>query len=139
MPNRLLSLVVFFVFAAPGVQLGSGTVSAQTQEASSGIPRTPGGHPDLTGVYDMATMTPLERPIEYGGRLLLTAEEVAAMVQYEEQRNERDLEPLDSDRSAPPVGGVRTPTNSYLEGLFQLGGGIVAATTSSGSALATVP
>ncbi|MCH2278918.1 MAG: hypothetical protein MK358_08605 [Vicinamibacterales bacterium] len=125
MPNRFLALVVLLVFAAPGVWLDSGPVAAPTQEASSAIPRTPDGHPDLTGVYDVATMTPVDRPTEYGDRLFLTDEEVAAMVRYEEQRNERDLEPLDPNRSAPPVGGDRSPTNSYLEGLFRLGGGTV--------------
>ena len=125
MPNRFLALVLLLVAAAPGVWLDSGTVTAQTQEASPAIPRTPDGHPDLTGVYDVATMTPVDRPTEYGDRLILTDEEVAAMVQYEEQRNERDLEPLDPDRSAPSVGGDRSPTNSYLEGLFRLGGGTV--------------
>ena len=125
MPNRFLTLVFLFVFVAPGVRIGSGTVMAQMQDGSSDIPRTPDGHPDLTGVYDVATMTPLERPAEYGDRLFLTAEEVAGMVQYEERRNERDREPLEPNRSAPPIGGDTSPTNSYLEGLFRLGGGTV--------------
>ena len=124
MSNRFLALVVLFVFAAPGVWLDSGTVTAQTQEASS-IPRTPDGRPDLTGVYDVATMTPVDRPAEYGDRQFLTDEEVATMVQYEEQRNERDRAPLAPDRAAPPVGGDRSPTNSYLETLFRFGGGTV--------------
>ena len=125
MPKRFLALVVLLVFAAPGVWLDSGTVTAQTQATSSAIPRTSDGHPDLTGVYDVATMTPVDRPAEYDGRLFLTDEEVAAMVQYEEQRNVRDLAPLEADRAAPPVGGDTSPTNSYLEGLFRLGGGTV--------------
>ncbi len=125
MLNRFLALVVLLVFAAPGVWLDSGTVTAQSQQASSAIPRTADGRPDLTGVYDVATMTPVERPAEYEGRLHLTEEEVAEMVQYEEQRNVRDLAPLDPDRSPPPVGGDTSPTNSYLEGLFRLGGGTV--------------
>jgi hypothetical protein len=29
--------------------------------AKSDLPRTPDGHPDLQGTYDLATMTPLER------------------------------------------------------------------------------
>ena len=125
MSKRFLALIVLLVFAAPGVWIDSGTVAAQTQEASSAIPRTQDGHPDLTGLYDVATMTPVERPAEYDGRPFLTDEEVAAMVQYEEQRNVRDLAPLEADRSAPPVGGDTSPTNSYLEGLFRLGGGTV--------------
>ena len=125
MANRFLALVVILVLSASGVWLDSGTVTAQSQQASSAIPRTPDGRPDLTGVYDVATMTPVERPAEYEGRLHLTDEEVATMVQYEEERNVRDLAPLDPDRSAPPVGGDTSPTNSYLEGLFRLGGGTV--------------
>ncbi len=125
MSKRFLALVVLLVFAAPGVWFDSGTVMAQTPAASSSIPRTQDGHPDLTGLYDVATMTPVDRPAEYDGRPFLTDEEVAAMVQYEEQRNVRDLAPLEADRTAPPVGGDTSPTNSYLEGLFRLGGGTV--------------
>ncbi len=39
-------------------------------------PRTPDGHPDLSGVWTNASTTPLERPREYGDRLLLTEEEL---------------------------------------------------------------
>lgn len=122
---RFCILVVFTVLVAPGPWLHSSSVRAQTQGASSDIPRTPDGHPDLTGIYNVATITPLERPAEYGDRLFLTEEEIVAMVQYEEQRNQQDLEPVDPNRPAPPVGGDTSPTNSYLEGLFRLGGGAV--------------
>ena len=125
MSIRLLVLIVSIVFVVPGVWLGPASVTAQAQEASSEIPRTPDGRPDLTGVYDVATITPVERPEEYGDRLFLTNEEVSSMVQYEEERNQRDLEPVDPNRSAPPVGGDTSPTKSYLEGLFRLGGGAV--------------
>ena len=37
----------------------------------------PWGVPDLTGVWDHGTATPLERPTRYEGRELLTAEEIA--------------------------------------------------------------
>ena len=124
MPKRLLALVVLLVFAAPGVWLGSGSVTAQTQEVSSDIPRTPDGHP-MTGLYDVATMTPVERPTEYGERLFLTNEEVPRWCSTRSSEMRRDLDPLDPDRSAPPVGGDRSPTSSYLEGLFRLGGGAV--------------
>jgi len=125
MSNRFLAFVVCVVCVAPGGWLGSGAVAVQAQEVSRDIPRTADGHPDLTGAYDVATITPLERPAEYGDRLFLTDEEVAAMVRYEEERNQRDLAPVDPNRSAPPVGGDTSPTKSYLEGLFRLGGGAV--------------
>ena len=138
MPNRLLALVVLLVFAAPGVWLGSGSVTAQTQEVSSDIPRTPDGHPDLTGLYDVATMTPVERPTEYGDRLFLTNEEVAAMVQYEEQRNERDLDPLDPDRSAPRLVATGRRRRHISRACSDWAGVPWAATTSFGSVLASV-
>jgi hypothetical protein len=42
-------------------------------------PRTPWGDPDLTGVWDYRTITPLERPANMAGRALLTDEEVARL------------------------------------------------------------
>jgi hypothetical protein len=49
-------------------------------------PRTAWGDPDLQGVWNYATMTPLERPRDLAGKEVLTAEEAAA---YEQQINER--------------------------------------------------
>ena len=40
-------------------------------------PRMPDGHPDLQGTYDLATLTPLERPA--GTKLVLTQEEAARL------------------------------------------------------------
>jgi hypothetical protein len=88
-------------------------------------PRTADGHPDLQGIYDVATITPLERPAALGTRLVLTDEEVAAMEAYEQQRIDKAAEPSSGDRGVPPVGGDRSPTKSYLEGLFRAGGGVV--------------
>ena len=45
-------------------------------------PRTPWGDPDLQGIWNYATMTPLERPREFASKNVLTAEEAAA---YEQQ------------------------------------------------------
>ena len=42
-------------------------------------PRTPWGDPDLEGVWDYKTITPLERPANMVGRTTLTAEEVATL------------------------------------------------------------
>ena len=66
--------------------------SAQTSEA----PRTPWGDPDLGGVWDYWTFTPLERPEELADRDTLTAEEAAAVAQ---EANEAALA---RDLAAPP-------------------------------------
>ena len=47
------------------------------------LPRTPDGKPDLQGIWDFRTITPLERPNQFAGKETLSAEEAAAL----EQRN----------------------------------------------------
>src|SRR5207237_6514859 len=44
-------------------------------------PRTPDGKPDLQGVWNFRTATPLERPPEFAGREFLTDEDVANIEQ----------------------------------------------------------
>ena len=81
--------------------------------------------PDLQGIYDVATMTPMQRPAEFGGRAKLTPEEAKAMEAYEAKRQETAAAPDDPNRAAPPVGGDTSPTTSYLEQLWRGGGGVV--------------
>ena len=88
------------------------------------IKRAPDGHPDLTGTYDVATMTPVERPAGVKS-LTLTKEEAAALEMYEAERQKKNDAPLDADRKAPPVGGETTTGKSYLEFLERAGGGVV--------------
>jgi hypothetical protein len=42
------------------------------------LPRTLDGHPDLEGVWDFATMTPLQRQARFSGREFMTYEEAVA-------------------------------------------------------------
>jgi hypothetical protein len=52
---------------------------AQSVSSETETPRTAWGDPDLQGVWNHGTITPLERPAEYGDRVELTGEEVAAL------------------------------------------------------------
>jgi hypothetical protein len=45
------------------------------------VPRTPDGRPDLQGIWDFRTITPLERPSQFAEKDVLTAEEAAALEQ----------------------------------------------------------
>jgi hypothetical protein len=99
--------------------------SAAPARRAAAVPRTADGHPDLQGTFDVATITPLERPVELGNRLALTDREAAALEEYEQQRNEKSAEPSSPDRAAPPVGGDTSTPKSYLETLFRAGGGVV--------------
>ncbi len=69
------------------------------------IPRTPSGHPDLSGTYDIATLTPLQRPAKYGDKLTLTDEEAAEIARTEAEYIAKRNAATDPEREAPPEGG----------------------------------
>ncbi|MEE2637332.1 MAG: hypothetical protein VYE68_08895, partial [Acidobacteriota bacterium] len=57
------------------------TVAAQDE-----APRTAWGKPDLQGVWDFRTITPMQRPERYGDKAFLTAEEAAQLDRAEAER-----------------------------------------------------
>src|SRR5579862_9808857 len=70
--------------AATLVLVSAAPVSAQTTAKGWTAPRTPDGQPDLQGIWDSASITPLERPVELGDKAFYTRAEAAA---YEKTRN----------------------------------------------------
>src|SRR6185295_18689087 len=54
-------------------------------------PRTPDGKPDLQGIWNSATLTPLTRPKEYADKAFFTPEEAAEFEKAE-------LKSVDADR-----------------------------------------
>ena len=85
--------------AALVVGLSFSPALAAGQTGAEG-PRTPWGDPDLQGVWDYWTFTPLERPDEFGERGELTAEEAAVVAQR------GNAEALARDDDGPPPGEV---------------------------------
>ena len=77
--------------------------------AGDGIPRTSSGRPDLSGTYDIATLTPLERPEEFGEQLVLTDEQAADIVRGAAANKAQLNAASDPDRTAPPAGGDGSP------------------------------
>jgi hypothetical protein len=102
----------------------AGSVAVAAAVISTGGPLAGQSHPDLQGLYTVATITPLERPAGID-RLVLTDAEAAALEKYEAQRKEKDYAPSDPNRGAPPVGGTVKKAESFLEFLEQFGGGTV--------------
>ena len=75
-------------------------------------PRTPYGQPDLQGVWDFRTITPLERSAELGTKAFFTAEEATKYEQEENRRQNRDLiDPKQGGLQYPPGGVV--PYNEF--------------------------
>jgi hypothetical protein len=106
------------------------TLPMAGQPTTSGVTpdlaRTPDGHPDLQGMYDLATMTPLERwP---GDPPSLTKERAEALQRAEAQRRAKSAggdETLSPDRPPPPVGGDTSEPKSFFEVVEKRGGGAV--------------
>jgi hypothetical protein len=125
MPNRII-----FATSAIGMALGLSSLTAlpvasQVTNTAAGydLPRMPDGHPDLQGIYDLATMTPLERLP--GDPPFLTKERAVALQSAEAARRAKDNEPSPANRPAPPVGGDTSPPKSFFEALEKAGGGAV--------------
>src|SRR5258707_693436 len=98
------------LIACPGMAalflLTQGPAAAQTPPATSKpykMPRTADGHPDLQGMYDLATITPIERPA--GVPAAYSKEEARKLeIAAAKQRAQGD-QPIDGNRTAPPKGG----------------------------------
>jgi hypothetical protein len=77
------------------------------------IPRTPDGKPDLSGFFDVATITPMERPEEFGDKLFITPEEAQKIERDRAAAVAKADEASDPNRDAPPVGGRVGGYNSF--------------------------
>ena len=93
--KRLLALVVAI-----------GAIGAIAQSPVAGqkkwtVPRTVNGQPDLQGIWDFRSATPLERPKQFADREFMSADEVIA---YEQRALEReDGRPPDDPRTEQSV------------------------------------
>ena len=99
---RVLGAVLAVVWLAPAATFGQAPSAPRAAPAADWTPpRTPWGAPDLQGIWDTRTATPLERPAALKGREFLTDAEVAV---YERRAVERaDGRPPDDARTAPSV------------------------------------
>jgi hypothetical protein len=103
MRNSLIRLAVAAVIAA-AIPAG---LAGQQGKASAA--KTPWGHPDLQGLWNAATMTPLERAPQFKGRLTMTEDEAKQLEGAQRDRTARLDRPSDGNRQAPPVGGDGSP------------------------------
>ncbi len=88
----------------------AGTAVAQTKR------------PDLSGMYDTATLTPLVRPPQFGDRLVLTAEEAQNITEHWQTNLAKDYAPSDPNREAPPEGGVGIYAPEFTGAAGKVGG-----------------
>ncbi len=120
MPKRKSTLPrSFTMFAALLLLVVAPLVAASDGED---VPRRPDGRPDLSGTYDTATLTPFVRPQHYGDRLALSDEEAQAIAEHWRKNFEKDYQPSDPDREAPPEGGVGIYAPEFTGAAGKVGG-----------------
>ena len=99
--------------AAVIVSLWIGVTNGQVPGSDS--PRKSWGDPDLQGVWDFRTITPLQRPEDLIGQEFLTEEEAAVFAEVQTRRQNRDF--IDSERGglnyAPEADGGVVPYNEF--------------------------
>ena len=88
MTNRLSGFLANSVVL---VLLMSPAAVAQSATGSASL-RTANGHPNLSGVWDFRTVTPVERPTEFADKEFLSEEEVAAYAAERVRANNADLD-----------------------------------------------
>jgi hypothetical protein len=84
MGRRLLESVMALAVASM-VLLAAHAQGVAAKTKSSAVPRTSDGHPDLQGIWTNATVTPMERPAQFAGKLTATDAEAT---KYEKQNND---------------------------------------------------
>ena len=62
--------------------------------------------PDLSGTYNVATLTPLQRPKRFEGKATISAEEAKEISEYWANNLAKDAAPSDPNRGAPEKGGT---------------------------------
>ena len=106
--RRFVNVVGATVAALGIAVLLSGELAAQSAPARGAAPRTPWGTPDLQGLWNVGTMTPVERPANAKGRLTMSPDEARALEEGQRAARAKLAQPSDGNRQAPPVGGDGT-------------------------------
>ena len=113
MTRQLLGWSCAFVFALLVVTTRPATGQQNSVATESASPRTAWGDPDLQGLWNNNTITPLERPAELANQEFLDPEEAAALERQAVDRVERQNAPSEVRTAPLPVGGDVGAYNSY--------------------------
>ncbi len=120
MTTRSLALGVVSAAAAVvvGVLLVSEPIAGQLSPAENWeVPRTPWGDPDLQGIWDSKSTTPMQRPAQYAGREFLTDEEIAAL----EDARERERSEGPQGRDVRAERGTEADVEGAYNNIFSTG------------------
>lgn len=74
------------IFIAAGIVAPVAGQTRTATQAKPQVPKMPWGHPDIEGIWNNSTITPLERPKEFAGREFMTEAEARTIDQAAETR-----------------------------------------------------
>ncbi len=110
-------------------------LSMHPAAAQNNAPRTAWGDPDLQGVWDYRTITPLQRPVDLADKEFLTEEEVAtrneSAVDREIRLSTRAARRVEVDPSGNVDRGVDGAPGSYNSFWFDRGTSVIATNRTS--------
>lgn len=93
---QLVGTVRVFAILIALASLVPMSVTAQpSSSAATSVPRTPDGRPDLQGVWDFSSVTPLQRPAVLAEKEFLTEEDASALEAEAAARGDRPPRPGD--------------------------------------------
>ena len=96
-----------------GLAVGCLALAPVAAAQNGDVPRTPSGRPDLSGTYDVSTLTPMQRAEDLGEKKFLTDEEAAELAARALARDIRSNADSDPNRGAPRQGGNVGGYNSF--------------------------
>ncbi len=83
-------IALALVASVPAIQLAGQSSPGPTPARTQAIPRMPDGRPDLQGMWTNVTITRLERPAEFGDKLVLSDAEASAWEKEFLKTNDKD-------------------------------------------------
>ncbi len=112
-------LLVWGLAVFGGLSLVTGPVAGQT------VPQVADGRPDLQGVWDFRTQTPLQRPTNLGDKAVLTEEEAATLEATVTAHRARQLEPSEVRTEPLPAGGGGLAVGGYNDFWLDYGTNVI--------------